>query len=248
MAILMPCLQRVRKQARAVGCQSNLRQSGLFFSTYGADNDGKFLILAYQPLQGGSGYLLMLVGEHSERKNMVVCPMAPRPKWIPGPELPSHVYGDRLFAWALGPLPRDVAPIGPTLYISSYGLNEWIGMDPRAAGAGWGATIDLRSASLAPVYLDCMTWGFTEGNPRRGPPPYEGACDPACTRFACSVINRHDGGVNCLFMDWSVRRIGLKEFWTLKWSPEYDTGGPWTKRGGVKAEDWPQWMRRFREY
>ncbi len=45
-----------------------------------------------------------------------------------------------------------------------------------------------------------------------------------------------------------VRKIGLKGLWTLKWSPQYDTRGPWTKRGGVKAEDWPQWMRRFRDY
>jgi prepilin-type N-terminal cleavage/methylation domain-containing protein/prepilin-type processing-associated H-X9-DG protein len=247
-SILLPAVQRVRKQAQAVRCQSNLRQSGLFFSTYAADNDGRFVEYAYQGLPGGWGYLLMLVGEHSERKNMVVCPTAPWPKWIPSAEQPSHVQGDRFFAWALGRLSRDVAPIGPTLYVSSYGLNEWVREDPRDSGAGWGSTTDLRGASLAPVYLDCMTWDFQESNTRRGPPPYEGACDLTCTQFACSVINRHDGGVNSLFMDWSVRKIGLKELWTVKWSPEYDTGGPWTKRGGVKPEDWPQWMRRFKDY
>jgi hypothetical protein len=49
-------------------------------------------------------------------------------------------------------------------------------------------------------------------------------------------------------MDWSVRKVGLKELWTLKWHGQYDTDGPWTKRGGVKPEDWPQWMRRFKDY
>jgi len=25
------------------------------------------------------------------------------------------------------------------------------------------------------------------------------------------------------FLDWSVRKIGLKELWTLKWNPQFDT-------------------------
>ena len=56
------------------------------------------------------------------------------------------------------------------------------------------------------------------------------------------------GGVNGLFLDWSVRKVGLKEPWTLKWYPEYDTAGPWTKAGGVKREDWPEWLRKFKDY
>ena len=40
MAILMPALSRVRKQARAVVCQSNLGQWGLIWSMYADRNDG----------------------------------------------------------------------------------------------------------------------------------------------------------------------------------------------------------------
>jgi prepilin-type processing-associated H-X9-DG protein len=61
-------------------------------------------------------------------------------------------------------------------------------------------------------------------------------------------MNRHDGGINSLFMDWSVRKVGLKELWTLKWHAEYNTAGPWTKRGGASPEDWPEWMRGFTDY
>ena len=62
-------------------------------------------------------------------------------------------------------------------------------------------------------------------------------------------LNRHSsGGDNKLFQDWSVRKVGLKENWTLKWHPEFDTSGPWTMAGGVQPEDWPEWMRRFKEY
>jgi hypothetical protein len=49
-------------------------------------------------------------------------------------------------------------------------------------------------------------------------------------------------------MDFSVRKVGLKELWTLKWNRTFDTAGRWTKAGGVRAEDWPEWMRGFRDY
>ena len=51
-----------------------------------------------------------------------------------------------------------------------------------------------------------------------------------------------------LIRDWSVRKVGLKELWTLKWDPAFDTSGPWTLAGGVQPEDWPQWMRGFKDY
>jgi prepilin-type N-terminal cleavage/methylation domain-containing protein len=42
MSILMPALQRVRKQAKGVLCQSNLKQWGLVWAMYTDENDGKF--------------------------------------------------------------------------------------------------------------------------------------------------------------------------------------------------------------
>ncbi len=43
MAILMPALQRVKEQAKAVACQSNLKQWGAIFLMYANENDGSFL-------------------------------------------------------------------------------------------------------------------------------------------------------------------------------------------------------------
>jgi prepilin-type processing-associated H-X9-DG protein len=81
------------------------------------------------------------------------------------------------------------------------------------------------------------------------PLPYEDtpSKDLRVRMWLCAM-DRHRGGINSLFMDWSVRKVGVKEPWTLKWSPGYNTAGPWTKAGGVKPEDWPQWMRRFKDY
>jgi len=41
-AILLPTLSRVRRQARAVACRSNLRQWGVMFYAYTEDNDRRF--------------------------------------------------------------------------------------------------------------------------------------------------------------------------------------------------------------
>jgi len=42
MAILMPALQRVKEQAREMGCRANLRQYGIAQSMYLDDNDGRY--------------------------------------------------------------------------------------------------------------------------------------------------------------------------------------------------------------
>jgi prepilin-type processing-associated H-X9-DG protein len=62
------------------------------------------------------------------------------------------------------------------------------------------------------------------------------------------AINRHNEHVNGLFLDWSVRKVGIKELWTLKWHMEFNTANEWTRAGGVQPEDWPEWMRGFKDY
>ncbi len=51
MAILMPALNRVKKQARAVACMANLNQWSLYWKMYCDDNNGYWLSGA----GGGSG-------------------------------------------------------------------------------------------------------------------------------------------------------------------------------------------------
>lgn len=43
LGILMPALQRVKRQARTVACQMNLKQWSLIWSMYCQDNDGYWL-------------------------------------------------------------------------------------------------------------------------------------------------------------------------------------------------------------
>ena len=61
-------------------------------------------------------------------------------------------------------------------------------------------------------------------------------------------INRHNGYINMLFLDFTVRKVGLKELWMLKWHNRFDISGAWTTIGGVEPGDWPEWMRSFKDY
>ena len=254
MALLLPALQRARKQARAMVCQANLKQWASVLALYTEDNEGR--------LPNGAGSALWLVrgsalsdGDPNKpsvyqsvnTKGIACCPMATRP--CDDEDSPggfslgnSQTYqlegkqGSTFEAWEItSPLPR---------FRGSYGFNGWLfngqfdqstTLDYRMRGPGLDI-FPFRGRAKVPVFLDSTTPGvsFFEGE---SPSLGDGA-----------KINRHSGKINGLFLDWSVRRIGLKELWTLKWNKQYDTAGRWTKAGGMQPSDWPPWMRRFKDY
>ncbi len=244
MAILLPTLSRIRRQARAVVCQSNLRQWGVMFYAYTNDNDRRFFS---PPIQ--SGYPLWCAPmepfyRHAE--DLLFCPMATRHRTRPN--VSPDWGGGRHSAWDLRAVPQFCVA-------GSYGLNGWIGTVPgRLASAAenrlfWQMCPDRRPHEV-PVLLDAM---FGAGTPdSRNPPPDPEDVHPPRTPGGCMMghfsVNRHDGCVNGLFMDWSVRRVGVKELWTLRWQPAFETAGPWTEAGRVQPGDWPHWMSGFRDY
>jgi prepilin-type N-terminal cleavage/methylation domain-containing protein/prepilin-type processing-associated H-X9-DG protein len=239
-AILLPALQRVGRQAEAVVCQSNLRQWGKAFAMYTSDNNG--WLPPYHPFQPLS-HLRDYIIEFDE---LFLCPMASEFKHLGE----SRSWGDTYSAWHISKYTG-----GP--FTGSYGRNHWTWpMDPNTFTIvpGMIRFWQAAGANKIPVLLDCRTRG---GNPYSWAPPPEYEDGPPLHPFGPEVthggmwefvINRHDGGLNSLFMDWSARKVGLKELWTLKWWDDFDTAGPWTQAGGMKPEDWPQWMRNFKDY
>jgi prepilin-type N-terminal cleavage/methylation domain-containing protein len=266
MAILMPTLSRVRKQAKAMVCQAKLRQWGMTLTMYAQENEGRF------PCNGGGsagawllrGTLLSVSSKdpnapqdsfhHFRTKDLACCPMATRS--IPLEAIKVSSSDSLPVTFDLGPMTADGIPGSATPawvifrpgppFVGSYGVNEWLfnvgGFGPLVTVGGRLLGMDvlsLRGRGYIPVVLDSAApWGRLLGVP------------PLIERTAGNVfcVNRHDGCVNALFLDWSVRRVGLKELWTLRWSKDFDTNGRWTRAGGVKPGDWPKWMRNFKDY
>ena len=256
MAALLPALGAARRHARGVVCQSNLRQWGATLALYAETNQGRF------PTDlGGSGGIWFLRGvflskddpnadagslHHFGTKGIACCPMAVKPGrgGFGGTanfgSAQGHVQGtpgSTFEAW-------EITTPAPA-FRGSYGCNSWLfsGYSERPRRVQ-GRLIELdvltlQGRSNIPTMLD-STYLFDAPRDFQPPPPRDNS--------SLFCINRHNGHVNGLFLDWSARKIGLKELWTLKWHAEYDTAGRWTKGGGVKPEDWPKWMRKFRDY
>jgi prepilin-type processing-associated H-X9-DG protein len=140
-----------------------------------------------------------------------------------------------------GPYP-DVT--GKIMEYGSYGLNGWVYNLPSTEKNAYYPPEDywrnfnITQANRVPLMLDCS---LRESCPRTGsrapdnPDEYKIGYEWEMGRFC---LDRHSGKVNCVFMDGTVRKVGLKELWTLKWSRTFDTAaGP--------SRGWPAWMRKF---
>jgi prepilin-type processing-associated H-X9-DG protein len=231
MAILMPSLQRVRKQAQAVACMSNIKQWSYCWHMYLEDSEAKF-----PTGDGASGdWPAKMRPYYKDRGALTLCPSATKP-YLDGGKVP---FGAWRWTPGGGGWTNFESKTGEDY--GSYGINEWLG--DREDERFW-RTREQKKANNIPMFFDCVVWDIY-CNDTQGPPDVEGITS---NEMHLVCINRHSGYINIVFLDLSVRKVGLKELWTLNWNRVFDTQGVWTKAGGVQPEDWPVWMRKLKEY
>lgn len=243
MSILMPALQRVKKQAKQVACQMNLKQWSLIWAMYCGDNDGFWL----SGEGGGSGrwwFEEMNALYHVEEK-IRVCPQAVKSA---GPGVHQGIGYWFNQAWQTGE------------YIGSYGPNGWMCNPPASVAPGgsvWGRSPasdhwrkpEVKGADNIPMFNGSWwvdAWPRDTDNPPTiiGGPPDR----PNTNEMERNCVDRHGGFLNVQYCDWSVRKVGLKELWTLKWHRSFNIAGIWTRAGGAQPDDWPEWMRHHKDY
>ena len=247
MAILLPTLEQARNQARTVICQSNLKQWNIIWTTFLNDTDGSFGLTNYFSYPADEPYWWYDYYIPRQIKGIRFCPAAKEIADPTGQNI-MNSRGGKFLAWG------RLGPIGTKEYdmYGSYGLNDWIhvyfGLVSIAEFPCYNCweTIDVPSPDNVPLWFDCGSLNTRWFDDQYGPPLSETLVVTNDTQ-SC-IINRHDGGINVLFMDSSVRKVGLKELWTLKWHRNFNTAGPWTTAGGVQPSDWPDWMRNFKDY
>jgi len=255
MAILMPALQRVKKQAKTVICQAHLKEWATIFAMYTDDNNGNFP----ERRSGSSGYgrwMDSMREYYISAPDIRLCPVASK---LANPSMETtgvNWWGSTFVAW--GRIPTWDAGGGRTAgYYGSYGVNGYVYVPIGAEVYGkpperfW-RTPNVKGANNIPMFLDCYFWcGWPDDT--NTPPEYDGwqntSDADAINRFC---LNRHDGSINAAFVDYTVRRVGLKELFTLKWSRVYNTANAWTTAGGILPSDWKNhgtgWLAKFKDY
>jgi len=243
MAILMPALSRAREQAREVVCRSHLQQWSLCFAMYTGDYDGRFMPGIDEDWATGRYSWIYTLLPYYEEPEIRLCPKA-RKTQEQGGVLPYNAWDVSITNPSDFSLLKD-----PSTKIGSYGINWWVNDSDLVNGthdpANKWRRIGQKNPGGIPVLQDC---GFMLVRPEPlDPAPqmdgeflwsYGGGMRRVCT-------NRHHGGINMLFMDWSTSKVGLKKLWTLKWHRAFNTAGPWTAAGGVADVDWPRWMKNL---
>ncbi len=252
MGILMPALQKVKKHARAVICQSNLKQWGTIFLMYTENNDGKF------PRRTNSSgrWMDAMVDFYISTEDIRLCPVA---KKLSNPFMTDGVdeWGSTSEAWGKVAPASTAAGSTQAGFYGSYGINGYLyvpgpGSIYAVAPERFMGTPNVRGSYNIPMMLDCYFWcGWPHDD--NTPPLYEDWQErsdaDAMNRFC---LNRHGGYINSVFMDYTARKVGLKELWTLKWHKSFNTANGWTKAGGSTSQKWAAhgdgWMAQFADY
>ena len=240
MAILLPALNRARAQAKNVACQAELKQWGLVWAMFFDDNEQRTSGLAW----------VFYLWKYYRDNSLRLCPTAV----LPISEGGRQPYAAWTYDMTNDKIPPWVFEVEGVLsegeILGSYGLNNWctnstIGDRAKNAPNGNYFRVDVNNGNEVPLmadsaYLDQCPLPFDE------PPEfygqiYSGQTDLHEMRRVC--IDRHHGSINILFLDFSVRPVGLKELWLLRWHKR------WFEEGfAFPLPAWPTWMRPYKSY
>lgn len=259
LAILLPSLQLARSHAQAVVCLSHLRQWGTTFALYTQENEGRLPDTDMEGLWLMRGVLTTQgdaneprVGRSIRTQGIACCPRATTLDESAMPGAGSFISSTLTPIRATSGGTRNAWEIiepGPA-FRGSYGLNLGLFESPPSGyqsrvhlGFLGVDTLAIKGASRIPTLVDS---GYPTGHPSWIATPTPDGYRPKSAMPFC--MKRHGTYVNGLFLDWSARRIDLKELWVLPWYPGFDTAGRWTKAGGVQPENWPKWLRGCKDY
>lgn len=236
MSVLMPALAKARKQAKIVLCQSNLKQMCTAVAMYTDDYDGRFWS-GWGASTTDNQWWLNSLQPYYKDYDVRLCPEASKP-------IPGNVRGATFYAWT------GSGFLGSECY-GSFGINGWLEDFPEDFDwldhtQRW-RTANVKGADSIPMFVDCR---WIDGWPEHydAPPTYSDMPAPPIegdymVRFC---INRHGGYVDGVFLDCSVRKIGLKELWKLKWNRKFKlNGGPTPEEFDAVGDGW---MRPFKDY
>ncbi len=241
MSILMPALVKARKMTRAVMCASREKQWGAFFLMYTDDFGGSFP--PGRNITDGNWWQVM-ESYYKDRK-LLCCPMAKNPA-----KQSKDGYGN-FGTWGPEWFPTPVKGPNPGIaFYGSYGINAWI-CDPipkkgealaeygdELRGKFWRNT-NVKGQSNIPILADAwwdQAWAEAHDDIPAFPGQWEGVTGGDMAHFC---VIRHDGFINILFMDWTVKKVHLRELWPQEWNRQTD------QEECPTEFDFPPWLQKL---
>jgi prepilin-type N-terminal cleavage/methylation domain-containing protein/prepilin-type processing-associated H-X9-DG protein len=237
MSILMPALSKARKMTRAVMCQSEQKQWASFFSMY-TDDFGSFPPSRITGDWRDEWWAAMEV--YYKDRQLLCCPMADDPD-----KNPWDGWGDT-GTWGPPWYPTpDTGPNAGITFYGSYGINAWISNPifkkgqsySRSAERFWRST-NVKGQSSIPLLADSW-WDHSWAEADDWIPSYPGEWEGTADDMSHFCLNRHDGRLNMLFMDYSVRRIKIMELWNFNWYRGYNV------EDAPTPYDFPDWIKKL---
>jgi prepilin-type processing-associated H-X9-DG protein/prepilin-type N-terminal cleavage/methylation domain-containing protein len=224
-AMLLPALNKARRQAKTTACLSNLRQFGTSFVMYTQDHKGK-----YSPYFSGGGptaFAWQWMWELKRYGATDACRICPEAQDI-NPQITSgDEYGGAFFCW--GPSGGQIKdPVSGKGSTGSYGINGYIyrlgtpyGDDSGLLSHGTASqcwNLPIKKSTEVPFAGDCI-WENCWPSPGDTPEPnlFYHAYNPPGGMMNRFCIARHGKAVNIAFVDGHVTTVPLQDLWRLKW-------------------------------
>ena len=240
MSILMPALTKAKKQAMGAMCQSNQHQFALLWKFYCDDHGGFFPergsggTVGSEDTMNGWPYALE---PYYGNRDILMCPAATK--------LYSEGGRPPFCAWTEE---GDV-------YSGSYTVNLWLGngdgsspseyndrcwRTPHAKRAAYGPILaDGHWKDLQPYFIDSAQ------------PYYDSPWIPdgSLNEMNRVAIPRHGSKgswyVNISFLDFSMKRVFLKELWITWWHKLWPEDYP---DADTRDKDWPLWIQSEKDF
>ena len=265
LSILMPGLQKAKESAKNVLCRGNLKQWGVIYAMYVSDNDEHFYNAWSKGVGSGSSsgghQWIKVVLPYYEDPKIQFCPSATKIRSEVEPNPTGYSARTSKEAWGTFPDTDDYIRVGYARMAGSYGINDWVGslrgLDRSQAKGDpsnyIGTPLD-KGSGVAPLFLGAKWLG---GKPEETDAPPESddrwVNGQAMSRY---TVDRHNGSLNAVFVDFSVRNVGVRELWTLKWHKNFDRHNEWTLSGNArdssayqsKWESAAPWLAGYKAY
>ncbi|MFI4912347.1 MAG: type II secretion system protein [Sedimentisphaeraceae bacterium JB056] len=222
MSIMMPALGKVRKQAKAVTCLTNLKQIGTSLVMYETDYQNKRIEVSVSDAESGHIYGLLATylgtDQAKEKSDVWSCPSASKLR-IDGDPAPAQT-GQAYYAYKTHTGLNE---------IGSYGINGWIVYSDFYSSQYVDSAKEYKNFTMVtndvPLFADAI-WenGWfrdtdiapTEEELLTGD---EQDWDNQAQRF---TIDRHQMKINLVFGDGHAEAVALSKLWSLPWHRGFD--------------------------